>query len=377
MSIRMAYLCEVALNDCMKTLLQCDLNDNACHAEVQGLRYVTDTKPGYTRKLKGKHFVFSDTKGKVIHDEKEIARIRKLAIPPAYKDVWICPQANGHLQATGIDARGRKQYRYHPEWRAVKDASKFTHILQFGDILPQIRATTKKHMAQQGLGREKVLATVVSLLEKTMIRVGNDEYAKTNESYGLTTLRDEHVDVKGSVIRFKFKGKSGKEWNLKISDRRIAKIVRQCEEIEGQELFKYEDDTGVVHDVTSGDVNKYLQEITGETFTAKDFRTWSGTVLAAIALQEYQHYDSEAEAKKNVVAAIEHVAKTLGNTPTVCRKCYIHPEIVTAYMDGSLMKQITKDITATLKKKYDSLSDEEILVLVFLKKRLAETMKAA
>ncbi len=350
--------------------LACDLHDFSCAAAAQGLRYVTDDKPGYTRKLHGKHFLFYDTKGKRITDAAEVMRIRKLAIPPAYREVWICPQANGHLQATGIDARGRKQYRYHADWRAVRDASKFHHVLAFAEALPTIRAVTAKHMAQHGLTREKVLATVVMLLEKTMIRVGNDEYARSNQSYGLTTLREEHVNVSGQTIRFRFKGKSGKEWNLKLSDRRIARVISQCAEIEGQELFKYVGEDGAARDVTSGMVNQYLQEITGSDFTAKDFRTWAGTVLAAMALQEYAQYDSAAQAKKNVVAAIEQVAKRLGNTPSVCRKCYIHPEVLDAYLDGSLARQISRDIDAALKQKYDALNDEEILVLAFLRKRL-------
>lgn len=359
------------------SVLECAKGDSVCFAKAQGLRYTTDSASGYSRILKGKHFAFFDTKGKRITDQAEIDRIRKLAIPPAYKNVWICPYKNGHLQATGIDARGRKQYRYHPDWRQVKDASKFHHLLAFGEALPEIRTVTRGHMAQKNLGREKVLATVVALLEKTLIRVGNDEYAKTNASYGLTTLRNKHVDVSGSTIRFRFTGKSGKEWNLKLADRRIANIIRACEEIEGQELFKYVDDAGTVHDVTSTDVNNYLQEITGQPFTAKDFRTWSGTVLAAMALQEYLQYDSEAQAKKNIVAAIESVSKRLGNTPAVCRKCYIHPEILNAYLDGSLAGQITQRINETLKRKYDSLNDEEILVLAFLKKRLHADKSAA
>lgn len=347
------------------------VSDSAHYAALKGLRYVNDTKPGITRKAAGKHFAFFDVSGKKIVDEDEIARIRKLAIPPAYKNVWICPKANGHMQATGIDAKGRKQYRYHPDWRIVKDGAKFNHVLSFGDALPMIRAAADKHMAQRGLTREKVLATVVMLLEKTMIRVGNAEYAKTNESYGLTTLQEKHVDITGGTIKFDFKGKSGKTWKLKITDRRIANIIRRCEELHGQELFCFKDDAGVLHDITSGDVNDYLKEITGADFTAKDFRTWTGTVLAALALHEYEAYDSTAQAKKNVVAAIERVAKTLGNTPTVCRKSYIHPEILNSYLDGTFAKQISLNIDSELKQKYDRLTDEEILVLAFLKKRIA------
>jgi len=339
-------------------------------AKAQGLRYVSDTKPGYTRRRYGKSFVYFDQKGERIRDEGEIARIRKLAIPPAYKNVWICPYRNGHIQATGYDARGRKQYRYHPDWRAFRDSNKFNHMLKFGERLPDIRATIKQHMAERGLTRNKVLAAVVALLERTLIRVGNDEYARKNESYGLTTLRDEHVDVSGGTIRFRFKGKSNKEWNLKITDRRIANIVRACADIEGQELFKYIDDNGTVRDVTSGDVNAYLKEITGEDFTAKDFRTWTGTVLAAMALQDYEHYDSQTQAKKNVIAAIDRVSKSLGNTPTVCRKSYVHPDILTAYFDGTLIAQINSEIDETVKAHYAELKPEELLVLAFLKKRL-------
>ncbi|MCR6659867.1 MAG: DNA topoisomerase IB [Asticcacaulis sp.] len=357
----------------MKTAALLDLDLNGCEAQArsQGLRYVSDSKPGFTRKRYGKHFHFFDTKGERIRDEAVIARIRKLAIPPAYTKVWICPHANGHIQATGLDARGRKQYRYHPDWRSIRDNSKFSHILAFGEFLPKLRAVTAEHMAQRGLTRDKVLATVVTLLEKTLIRVGNGEYAKHNKSYGLTTLRHQHVDVSGHTIRFQFTGKSGKAWNLKLTDRRIARVVRACADIDGQELFKYIDDSSVVRDVTSGDVNTYLKSITGEAFTAKDFRTWTGTVLAAMALQDYAEYDTEAQAKKNVVAAIEHVAKKLGNTPTVCRKSYIHPQIIDAYLDGSLIEQITGEIDKTLQAQYEQLTPEEILVLAFLKQRLA------
>ncbi|MFT4077022.1 MAG: DNA topoisomerase IB [Asticcacaulis sp.] len=357
----------------MKTAALLDLDP--CHAEAQaraqGLRYVSDARPGFTRKRYGKHFHFFDTKGERIRDAAVIARIRKLAIPPAYTHVWICPHANGHIQATGLDAKGRKQYRYHVEWRTLRDASKFSHILAFGDFLPKLRAVTTEHMSQRGLTRDKVLATVVTLLEKTLIRVGNDEYAKTNQSYGLTTLRHRHVDVSGHTIRFRFKGKSGKEWNLKLTDRRIARVVRACADIDGQELFKYIDDNGEVRDVTSGDVNAYLKSITGEAFTAKDFRTWTGTVLAALALHDYAEFDTEVQAKKNVVAAIERVSKKLGNTPTVCRKSYIHPQIIDAYMDGSLINQINGEIDTALQAQYEQLTPEEILVLAFLKQRLA------
>ena len=351
-------------------LLNLEVSDNELQARAQGLRYVTDTTLGYTRKRYGKHFHFFDLKGQRIKDEAEIARIRKLPIPPAYSQIWICPFANGHLQATGLDARGRKQYRYHSEWRNLREANKFSHLLAFGDALPALRSVTTAHMAQRRLTREKVLATVVTLLEKTLIRIGNDQYARSNQSYGLTTLRHKHVEVTGETIRFRFKGKSGKQWNLKLTDRRIAKVVRACTEIPGQELFKYVDEDGVVRDVTSGDVNSYLQDITGNIFTAKDFRTWTGTVLAAMALQDYASFDTEAQAKKNIMAAIERVSKTLGNTPSVCRKSYVHPEVISAYLDGSLIDQINGEIDKTLRAQYEQLTPEEILVLAFLKQRL-------
>lgn len=345
-----------------------DSHDYRQQAREQGLRYVSDTRPGYTRRRFGKHFAYFDSTGERIRDEDEIIRIRKLAIPPAYRNVWICPLKNGHIQATALDAKGRKQYRYHPDWRAARDATKFNHILAFGEALPRIRATVNQHMAQRGLSRDKVLATVVALLEKTLIRVGNDEYARKNQSYGLTTLKDEHVEVTGSTLRFRFKGKSGKEWNLKLSDRRIARVVAACADIEGQELFKYVDEEGRVRDVSSGDVNAYLREISGQPFTAKDFRTWTGTVLAAMALKGLEAFDTQARAKKYVVAAIEAVAKRLGNTPSVCRKCYVHPEILNAYLDGDLVSQLGTAIDERMDD--EGLSGDEMCVLSFLKSRL-------
>ncbi|HVZ29117.1 MAG TPA: DNA topoisomerase IB [Asticcacaulis sp.] len=347
-----------------------DIRDFKAQARASGLRYVSDLKPGFTRRRYGKAFVFFDTDGQRIRDEAEIIRIRKLAIPPAYKNVWICPYPNGHIQATAFDAKGRKQYRYHTDWRAVRDSAKFNHMLAFGEALPLIRQSVRTHMTQRGLTREKVLATVVALLEKTLIRVGNDEYARANQSYGLTTLRDEHVEISGETIRFRFKGKSGKEWNLKLSDRRIAHVIRACAEIDGQELFKYIDDDGVVRDVSSSDVNAYLRDITGQPFTAKDFRTWTGSVLAAMALSGFEIFDSQTQAKKNVVAAIEQVAKRLGNTPSVCRKCYVHPDIVGAYFEGGLIDQIGQEIDEALLDAYAGLSAEEVCVLRFLKTRL-------
>ncbi len=340
-------------------------------AEAEGLSYVTDNRPGYTRRKFGKGFTFYDVKGQKITDEKEIKRIRSIGIPPAYKNVWISPSANGHIQATGLDARGRKQYRYHTKWRELRDSNKYEHILHFGESLQLIRAKTAEHMALPGLSREKVLATVVMLLAKTLIRVGNEEYARNNKSYGLTTLRKKHIDVSGADIRFHFTGKSGKKWNLSMHDRRIAAVVKKCSDLPGYELFKYIDDSGAIKDVTSGDVNTYLKEISGEDFTAKDFRTWSGTVLAAMALSEFEKYDSATQAKKNVVRAIEKVSKQLGNTPAICRKCYIHPEVINTYLDGNLKEMISKAIDTKFKNSYSSLNEDEVMVLAFLKRKLA------
>jgi len=338
--------------------------------EQEGLRYVTDSKPGYTRKRRGKGFAYYDTRGELIRDEKKLARIRAIVIPPAWTDVWICPSPNGHIQATGFDAKGRKQYRYHERWREARDGNKFQGILRFGEALPGIRARVAEDMKRPGLPREKVLATVVKLLEVTLIRVGNAEYAKQNDSYGLTTIRKKHVDLNGSEIHFHFTGKSGQVWDLSVHDRRIASVMRKCSELPGYELFKYEGDDGDLHDVTSSDVNAYLHEITGEEFTAKDFRTWAGTVLAAIALDELEKFDSETQAKKNVVAAIERVSRQLGNTPTICRKCYVHPQILDSYIDGTLAGVLREEIEDTVRDEFPALSPEEVLVLSFLRQRL-------
>jgi DNA topoisomerase-1 len=336
----------------------------------EGLRYVTDTSPGITRKRSGKGFAFYRANGTHITDEDEIARIKALAVPPAWTDVWICPNPNGHIQATGIDAKGRKQYRYHPRWREVRDAAKYEQIVQFAELLPTIRKRINVDMQRPGLPREKVLAAVVHLLEATLIRVGNAEYARTNDSYGLTTMREKHVEIDGGEIRFQFTGKSGKNWNLSINDRRIAKVMRACSELPGYELFKYQNDNGELVDVTSSDVNAYLKEITDADVTAKDFRTWAGTVLAAVALDELETVDSAVEAKKNVVQAIEQVAKQLGNTPTICRKCYVHPAILDSYLDGELAKHLSARVSKKVKSEFDHLSPEEVMVLAFLRKRL-------
>ena len=346
-------------------------------AESAGLRYVSDEQPGIRRRKAGKGFTYVKPGGSKVDDEATLNRIKTLAVPPAWTDVWICPHANGHIQATGRDAKGRKQYRYHARFREVRDGTKFEHMMAFAQALPAIRAKVKEHMALRGLPREKVLATVVHLLESTLIRVGNDDYVKQNKSYGLTTLRDKHVEVDGAELRFAFKGKSGKTWSLQVKDRRIAKIVRACQELPGQELFQYIDADGVQRDVTSADVNAYLKEITGKEVTAKDFRTWAGTVLAALALKEFETFDTQAKAKKNVRAAIEGVASKLGNTPTICRKCYIHPEIMSSYVEGSLLLEVKKEVESELREDLASLKPEEAAVLSLLEARLNRDVNAA
>jgi len=301
-----------------------------------------------------------------------LARIRSLAIPPAWEDVWICPSANGHLQATGWDARGRKQYRYHPRWRSVRDENKFGRLVDFAHALPAIRRRVAADLRLPGLPREKVLAAVVRLLETTFIRVGNERYAKENGSFGLTTMRNRHVEVKGSKLRFRFRGKSGQEHDIDTEDRRVARIIRKLQDLPGQDVFQYLDDEGERRQVTSEDVNQYLREITGEDFTAKDFRTWAGTVMAAIALQAQEAFENESQAKKNVKAAVSAVAKMLGNTPAVCRKCYVHPAVLETYLDGNLIEGLKERTEDMLENSLGDLRSEEAAVLAFLREKLAQ-----
>lgn len=312
-----------------------------------GLRYVSSDDKGIARKRHGSGFSYVGADGHVIRDKTVLWRIKHLAIPPAWTDVWICPNANGHLQATGFDVRGRKQYRYNAEFRAMRESAKFEHILLFAEALPKIRERVSHDMAKHGLPRDKVLATIVHLLETTLVRVGNKDYAKDNGSYGLTTLRDPHVDVKGASLRFHFKGKSGKTWNLKVHDRRAANIVRALQELPGQQLFQYLDEAGACQTVTSSDVNAYLREISGRDVTAKDFRTWAGTVMAAASLHEAGVSETQAAAKRAVKAVIAQAAEQLGNTVAICRKCYVHPAIVEAFMNGELKLNIRKSNDAT------------------------------
>ncbi|WP_423790777.1 DNA topoisomerase IB [Microvirga solisilvae] len=345
-------------------------------AETAGLTYVSDEEPGIRRKKSGKGFTYLRPDGKRVADEATLKRIRSLAIPPAYTDVWICTKANGHIQATGRDVKGRKQYRYHTAFREIRESTKYERMLEFAKGLPAIRKTIDEHMSLRGLPREKVLATVVHLLENTLIRVGNEDYAKQNKSYGLTTLRDPHVKVEGAELRFQFKGKSGKTWKLQVKDRRVARIVKACQDLPGQDLFQYLDDDGERQSITSSDVNDYLKQITGRDITAKDFRTWAGTVLAAMALSEFEEFDSEAKAKKNIRAAIEEVSARLGNTPTICRKCYVHPEVFSCYLEGGLLLEIKKEIEAELREELPSLRPEEAAVLTLLQERLSREVEA-
>lgn len=302
-------------------------------AEEAGLQYVSDQRPGYTRKAKGKHFDYFDTEGKPVHDEQRLLRINRLAIPPAWIDVWICSSSNGHIQATGRDARGRKQYRYHERWREVRDGNKFDRLAQFAKALPNIRRRIAQDLKLAGLPQQKLLATIVRLLERTFIRIGNEEYARENKSFGLTTLKNRHVKVKGAPIRFRFRGKSRRQHEVDVTDRRVAKVIAKCQDLPGQDLFQYLEEGGEVRDVTSQDVNEYLRQITNEDFTAKDFRTWGGTVLAAIALSKQEVFQTKKQAKSNIKTAICAVAELLGNTPAVCRKCYVHPIILEAYLN--------------------------------------------
>jgi DNA topoisomerase I len=341
-------------------------------ARAAGLRYTTDRKPGIRRTRHGSTFRYHAPNGRRITAAEDLKRIRSLVIPPAWEDVWICPDPLGHLQATGRDARGRKQYRYHPKWRVVRDQTKYYRMIGFAQTLPRIREKADRDTRRAGMTREKVLATVVQLLERTLIRVGNDEYAKQNGSFGLTTLRDAHVKVKGTRIEFTFKGKSGVQHAIGFEDRRLARIVKACRDIPGYDLFQYYDENGARQAIGSADVNAYLKHIGGEDYTSKDFRTWAGTVHAAEFLRACGPCRSQTEGKKNIVRAVESVAKRLGNTKAVSRKCYIHPTIFDAYVDGLMTKlRVVKRAT---RMPY-ALSDSEAAVLALLQKCAARGAK--
>src|SRR5947208_5885228 len=341
-------------------------------AEGAGLRYISDDRPGYTRKAKGDDFEWFDADGKPIRDEQRLLRIKRLAIPPAWTEVWVCPAPNCHLQATGRDARRRKQYLYHERWREVRDENKYDRIISFGKALSKIRKRVSQDLKLPGLPREKVLATVVQLLERTFIRIGNEEYARENKSFGLTTMKDRHVEVKGAKLRFRFRGKSGREHEVDVTDRRVAKIISKLQDLPGQDLFQYVDDGGEVSDISSQDVNEYLREITGEDFSAKDFRTWAGTVLTSIALKAQDNFETKKQAKGNINTAIKAVAKILGNTPAICRKCYVHPAVLETYLDQKSIEGLKAMTEDALKNEDVDLRSSEAAVLKFLKSRLAK-----
>jgi len=342
-------------------------------ADIAGLNYVSDDEAGFSRKKAGKSFAYYDLNGRVITDLTDIKRINALAIPPAYKNVWICSDPNGHIQATGFDERGRKQYRYHPRWRQARDETKFARTIAFAAALPSIRATTRKHLARADFSREKVLATLVQLLEKTAIRVGSEEYARQNHSVGLTTMENRHVEVEGSRAHFHFKGKSNKWHDIDLRDRKLANVIRKLQDLPGQSLFQYRDQAGTVHHISSADVNAYLKEIAGQEFTAKDFRTWAGTVAASEALRECGAFDDPKAGEKNIVECVKHVAKRLGNTPAVCRKAYIHPAIFESYLDGSLLRELESELEEEL----SALQPEEAAVVGLLRARLVQAAQGA
>jgi DNA topoisomerase I len=339
-------------------------------AKAAHLRYVTDSGPGIRRKRHGRSFTYVGPDGKTVRDKETLARIRSLVIPPAWTGVWISSLANGHLQATGRDARGRKQSRYHPRWREVRDENKYERMALFAQALPGIRERVDHDLALSGLPRERVLAAIVSLMESTLIRVGNQEYARENNSFGLTTLRNRHVEVEGSHITFSFQGKSRVHHTVDLHDRRLANIIRRCEDLPGYELFQYLSPDGERHTVDSADVNEYLQSITGQYFTAKDFRTWAGSVLACDLLREYEPFASATEAKRNVVAMVKAVAQRLGNTPAVCRKCYIHPAVLEAYLSGTNIPAAKRELDREIAEHAHALRQEEHTLVNLLKQRL-------
>ncbi|MGD1066490.1 MAG: DNA topoisomerase IB [Vulcanimicrobiaceae bacterium] len=347
-----------------------EASDGPQAAKAAGLRYTTDALPGIRRLRQGRAFRYVDPHGAPVRDEATLARIRALAVPPAYQDVWISPLADGHLQATGRDARGRKQYRYHKRWRAVRDENKFDRMLGFAKALPTIRAAVSRDLALRGLPREKLLATLIALLEATAIRIGNDEYARENDSYGLTTLRDEHAAVRGATIRFHFRGKSGKVHDVAVHDRRIARIVAAMHDLPGQHLFEYLDEEGAPHPIHSDDVNAYLREVSGEDFTAKDFRTWEGTMscalkLAAIAVRE----TSVTKRRRQVADVVSAVADQLGNTPAVCRKSYIFPGVIDRFIANGAIELAVR---AAKHAAPDALHDEECAVVALIETILAD-----
>ena len=341
-------------------------------AKLAHLRYVHDNRPGITREKAPGGFAYFHPDGTPVKDAETLERIRHLALPPAYADVWICPVANGHLQATGRDARGRKQYRYHERWRTVRDAAKYDRMLSFGAALPGIRAQVDLDLRRHGLPREKIVAAIVHLLEKTCIRVGNDEYAHSNESYGLTTMLEEHVDVTGATVRFKFRGKSGKDHDVALRDPKMAKLIHQCQELPGHDLFQYVDHEGTPHHIHSGDVNEYLHRVTGQEFTAKDFRTWAGTIFCALCLAEGEAATNKTQGKRIVADAIKRVSQQLGNTPAICRKCYVHPAVIEAFEQGAMVLERAVETGQAKPNPRGELSGDEAAVVMFLKARMGK-----
>jgi DNA topoisomerase-1 len=344
-------------------------SDPIAAAKAASLRYVSDAAPGIIRRRSGGGFVYLE-KGKIVRDFAQLQRIKRLVIPPAWTDVWICPREDGHLQATGRDAKGRKQHRYHTRWREVRDATKYERMIAFAAVLPKIREQVQRDLALPGLPRTKVLATVVRLLEATAIRVGNEEYARKNGSFGLATMKNRHVDVSGRKIRFQFRGKSGVKHAVDLEDKGLAKIIRRCQDLPGYELFQYIGDDGALYAIDSTDVNEYLKQIAGDDFSTKDFRTWSGTVLAACALGEfYCSGPSSAQLKRNIVKAIDAVAKRLGNTKAVCRKCYIHPAVIEAYEEGTLFRFLRRRVKGKSNEQNQGLSKDETAVATLLRRQ--------
>jgi DNA topoisomerase-1 len=347
--------------------------DNQEHiesAEAAGLRYVSDSMPGIRRRRNGRGFSYLGLDGAPIRNGNHLARIKALVIPPAWTDVWICSIPDGHIQVTARDAKGRKQYRYHPKYRAIRDETKFERMLEFSHLLPALRDRVERDLQLPGLARDKVLASVVRLLEKTLIRVGNDEYARDNKSYGLTTMRRRHVEVSGHTLRFDFRGKSGLMHSVAVTDRRVARIVQHCQELPGQELFQYLDDDGKRQTIDAGDINEYLRRVSGREITAKDFRTWSGTMLAAFELQALGRGTTEKESRANVVHAVDRVAKRLGNTRAVCRKYYIHPVVLESYLRGQVVPVSRQPSDQKRERPSGALRRDELAVLEFIQSQL-------
>jgi DNA topoisomerase-1 len=342
------------------------LRDGKRAARAAHLEYARLDAPGYGRKKRGSGFSYHDERGRPIQSAQVIARIRKLAIPPAWTDVWICPSPLGHVQATGRDARGRKQYRYHDRFRALRDGAKYHHILRFGHKLPELRRTLARDLRRPGLEQSKVLSAVIELMQRTCMRVGNDRYAEQNGSYGLTTLRDRHAKIRGSEVEFHFKGKSGKLHHVRLDDARLARIVRRCRDAPGQRLFQYAGSDGKFHAITSGDVNEYLRQVTGEPFSAKDFRTWSGTLLAVHALGACEPGSSLAATRRTIKRALEGVSAELGNTIAICRKSYVHPAVIDQYTSGELAASFRRAMLIARRKPVRGLRQPESVALRWL-----------